>query len=237
MMTSVAVDSPSLKTGAYGQDLAVKFHVWEDSNYTTPWPAEQAIAFTHLSSESAMLETTMQFGREIAIFISMALNTTPKSDYPFWTLSLLLGASLLTQYAGMPKLGEVAHGGLAPWQKRKATEFLSDNLASKIRLHQVAKECELSVSHFARSFKETFGVSAHRWLVQERLRHAQHLLLKTSNPLIDIALQSGFSDQAAFTRIFTRDFGASPGRWRKHHRDSSPTIEPGAVDTLRYPTD
>ncbi len=134
-------------------------------------------------------------------------------------LSLLLGAHLLQRYAGLPKLPEIVRGGLAPWQKRKATEFLSDNLANNVRLRQVAKECELSVSHFARSFKETFGVSAYRWLVQKRLSHAQHLLLRTSVPLIDIALQSGFPDQASFTRVFSRNLGVSPGAWRKHHRD------------------
>jgi AraC family transcriptional regulator len=133
--------------------------------------------------------------------------------------SLLLGAHLLQRYAGIPKLPEMIRGGLAPWQKRKAAEFLSDNLANNVRLRQVAKECELSVSHFARAFKETFGVSAYRWLIQKRLSHAQHLLLNTTIPLIEIALQSGFPDQASFTRVFKRNLGVSPGCWRKHHRD------------------
>jgi AraC family transcriptional regulator len=133
-------------------------------------------------------------------------------------LSLLLGAHLLQRYAGLTKLPELVRGGLAPWQKRRATDFLSDNLTNNIRLNQVAKECELSVSHFARAFKESFGVSAHRWLIRKRLSHAKHLLLTRNIPLIDIALQSGFSDQASFTRTFTRDFSVSPGRWRKHHR-------------------
>jgi AraC family transcriptional regulator len=57
-------------------------------------------------------------------------------------LSLLLGTHLLQGYAGLPKLPEMIRGGLAPWQKRKATEFLSDNLVNNVRLCQVAKECE-----------------------------------------------------------------------------------------------
>ena len=133
-------------------------------------------------------------------------------------ISLLLGVHTLQQHSGRPKVPEVLRGGLAPWQKRKATEFLTENLSTNIRLHQVAKSCELSVSHFARSFKETFGVSAHRWLVQKRLSHAEDLLLATGLSLIDIALESGFSDQASFTRTFTRNFGVSPGLWRKHRR-------------------
>ena len=133
-------------------------------------------------------------------------------------LSVLLGAYVLQRYGGIPRPPEIARGGLSPRQKRRATEFLNENLTRNVRLRQIADECELSVSHFARSFKETFGVSAHRWLIQKRLSHAQELLQHTSIPLIDIALQSGFSDQASFTRTFTQQFGLSPGRWRKYHR-------------------
>jgi AraC family transcriptional regulator len=318
--TNKAVEKPrppnpplSLKAGAYGKGFAEKFRVPDGSSLTTPWPAEQAFAVTHVLSLAGMSDKTMQFEREEALVVSVSLNAIPKGEYKFWTegkfrevpflpplttsvtdmesdpvcwvtapfdyihyhvpraglddiarsvgvqpigtyrcvlaekdlflaqltklvlpmlqsgsrlsamlldhISLLLGAHILQRYAGLPKFPEVLRGGLAPWQKRKATDFLSDNLASNVRLHQVAKECGLSVSHFARSFKETFGVSAHRWLVRKRLSHAQHLLLVTPTPLIEIALQSGFSDQASFTRTFTRNFAVSPGLWRKHHRD------------------
>jgi len=313
MIASPPTEYPSLKAGAYGIDFAARFHLSDSSSLTTPWPAEQAFAVTHLCSESGMLDRTMQFDREKALVVSLSLNTIPRGNYHFWTegqsrevpflapfttsvtdmesdpvclitgpfdyihyhvprtglediarslgiqpvgtfrcalaendpflsqftklvlpmlnsggqfpellldhFSLLLGAHLLQRYAGLSKLPEMIRGGLAPWQKRKATEFLSDNLANNIRLHQVAKECELSVSHFARSFKETFGISAYRWLIQKRLSHAQHLLLKTSIPLIDIALESGFPDQASFTRVFKCNFGVSPGCWRKQYRD------------------
>jgi AraC family transcriptional regulator len=171
--------------------------VSEFSGFASPAPDAQAFASTD----------------------SWALSTIRRADHEFWTLSLLLGASLLQHYARLEKLPEVQRGGLAPWQKRKATEYFTENLASNVRLKQVAKTCELSVSHFARSFKETFGVSAHRWLIQKRLSHAEQLLISTSIPLIDIALQSGFSDQASFTRTFTQDVGVSPGRWRKQQRD------------------
>jgi AraC-like DNA-binding protein len=35
--------------------------------------------------------------------------------------------------------------------------------------------------------------------------------------LIEIAVQSGFSDQAAFTRRFHEIVGVSPGRWRRYY--------------------
>ena len=133
-------------------------------------------------------------------------------------LNLILGAHLLQKYAGLRQLPTVSVGGLGPWQKRRATELLSENLAGRVRLSQLAQECGLSVSHFARSFKASFGVSTHRWLVQRRIERSQDLLLHTRESLSDIAEQAGFSDQAAFTRIFHQIVGVSPGRWRRDHQ-------------------
>jgi len=44
---------------------------------------------------------------------------------------------------------------------------------------------------------------------------AKQLLIQTALPLADVAAQSGFGDQASFTRTFHRIAGASPGRWRR----------------------
>ena len=79
-------------------------------------------------------------------------------------------------------------------------------------------ECGLSISHFARSFKASFGVSTHRWLVQRRIERSQELLIHTRESLADIAEQAGFADQAAFTRTFHQIVGVSPGRWRRDYQ-------------------
>jgi AraC family transcriptional regulator len=131
--------------------------------------------------------------------------------------SLILGAHLLQQYGVLHKTGRRSNGGLAPWQKRRASELLHENLHGHVRLSQIARECGLSVSHFARSFKTSFGISTHQWLIQHRIDHAKQLMSQTSMPLIEIAIQSGFNDQAAFTRAFHQFVGVSPGRWRRHY--------------------
>src|SRR5580700_8791922 len=131
--------------------------------------------------------------------------------------SLILGAHLLQRYGVLQKIGKLSKGGLAPWQKRRAAELLRENLDGRIRLMEIARECALSVSHFARSFKETFGISTHQWLIRRRIEHAQELLRQTTTPIVDIAMQSGFGDQAAFTRTFRQVVGVSPGRWRRYH--------------------
>jgi AraC family transcriptional regulator len=130
--------------------------------------------------------------------------------------SLILGAHLLQRYGVLQKMGKVSKGGLAPWQKRRAAELLRENLDGRIRLTDVARECALSVSHFARTFKQTFGISTHQWLIRRRIEHAQELLRQTTTPIVDIAMQSGFGDQAAFTRTFRQVMGINPGQWRRY---------------------
>jgi AraC family transcriptional regulator len=129
--------------------------------------------------------------------------------------SLILGAHLLQHYGVLQKTAGGSKGGLAPWQKRRASELLHENMHGRVRLSEIARECGLSLSHFARSFKISFGTSTHQWLIQHRIEHAKHLMSQTSMSLIDIAIQSGFNDQPAFTRAFHQLVGVSPGRWRR----------------------
>jgi AraC family transcriptional regulator len=132
-------------------------------------------------------------------------------------LGLLLGAHVLQRYAGLPARAPVARGGLAPWQRRQATEMIRAELDGSVRLAALAQECGLSVSHFARSFKASFGVSTHKWLTERRIERSKHLMVTTTLPLTEIAIQSGFSDQAGLTRVFHRLVGKSPGKWRRAH--------------------
>lgn len=129
--------------------------------------------------------------------------------------SLILGAHLIQRYGVLRKSARPSKGGLAPWQRRRASELLHEHIHGRVRLSDVARECGLSVSHFARSFKTSFGTSAHQWLIEHRIDHAKQLMSQTSMSLIEIAIQSGFNDQAAFTRTFHRRVGISPGRWRR----------------------
>ncbi len=129
--------------------------------------------------------------------------------------SLILGAHVLRTYAGAPSLGMAKRGGLAPWQARRAAEMIREGLDRSIRLADMARECGLSVSHFTRAFRISFGMSPYRWLIERRIDQAKALLIASSFPIADIAMRSGFSDQAAFTRAFARVVGDSPARWRR----------------------
>ena len=96
-----------------------------------------------------------------------------------------------------------ARGGLAPWQERRAKELMSTHLGRQVPLAFVAGECRLSVSHFARSFKQCTGKPPHRWLLENRVERAKELLLDDTVSLAEVALDCGFSDQSHFhARLF-----------------------------------
>jgi len=132
-------------------------------------------------------------------------------------LELILGAHVVQRYGATRSRRNLVGAGLARWQRGRATDLLHENLDGTVRLADLARECQLSVSHFARSFKASFGVTCHQWLTERRIERAKELLALTNSPLAEVASHSGFSDQAAFTRTFHRRVGVTPGQWRREH--------------------
>ncbi len=131
------------------------------------------------------------------------------------SFTLMLCSHLIKQYAGIGEAGERGRGGLAPWQRRRVTELLDVHLDGEVKLATLAEECRLSVSHFSRAFRASFGTSAHRYLILQRVEKAKALLSETHNSLSEIASRAGFSDQATLTRTFRSVVGAPPGKWRR----------------------
>ena len=84
---------------------------------------------------------------------------------------------------------------------------------------ELASACALSGGNFARRFRLSFGTSVHQRLIQLRIECAKQLLLHTNNSFVEIALLSGFCDQAAFSRTFSRIERITPSRWRRLNDD------------------
>ena len=113
-------------------------------------------------------------------------------------------------------------GGLAPWQIRRVTTYMDDNLADSIRCEDLARVTRLSVSHFMRAFRESFGAPAHAFLMRRRMERAQGLMLTTDTALGQIALECGLADQSHLTRLFRKLVGESPAAWRRSRTYRAP---------------
>lgn len=108
-------------------------------------------------------------------------------------------------------------GGLSPRHRRLVEEALSLPDQPRLGLNDLAKQCGLSTGHFARAFRQTFGVSLHKHLVNMRVQRAKQLLIETGMNLKEIAVTTGYADQATFTESFTRSVGIAPGRFRRRY--------------------
>jgi AraC-like DNA-binding protein len=104
---------------------------------------------------------------------------------------------------------------LAPWQLRRVTDFMRDNLAETLQLAQLAAISGLSPSHFGRAFKGSTGLPPHRWHLNMRIEQARGMLADAGATLADVACATGFADQSHFTRVFSKIVGTSPGAWRR----------------------
>jgi AraC family transcriptional regulator len=145
-------------------------------------------------------------------------------------IAMLLGAHVLQRYCGAASLPNSAQPGLQAWQKLRAEEMLRAQLAGSITIKEIATACSLSPSHFARRFRTSFGQSVHQYLIRIRLERAKTLLTESRTPLAEIAELSGFCDQAAFTRAFSRIERMTPSRWRK--RNNPDTVLMSASSAL-----
>ena len=114
----------------------------------------------------------------------------------------------------LPRLRPQIRGGLSPQALRRVREYVETHLEDNISLQELAGMAGLSTSHFGRAFKQSEGVSPHRYLLLCRVRHASGLLLETELALSEIAIASGFADQSHFCRQFNKLVGTTPSTYR-----------------------
>jgi AraC family transcriptional regulator len=120
-----------------------------------------------------------------------------------------------TRLACDRSLRQIPRGGFAAWRSRRLAAHVDANLSGKIVIKDLAELLGMSVGHFCRAFKRTFGMPARIWIRHRRIELAQGLMLTTAASLSEIALSCGMSDQSHFTRSFRRIVGETPSSWRQ----------------------
>ncbi len=134
-------------------------------------------------------------------------------------ISIVLLTHLAQSYGGQ-YFPSKKSGLLAPWQEKRALEFLTTMAFDQVSITRLAEICGLSRSHFTRAFKETFGKSPYKWLTEYRVAKAKELLL-SKDKIFDVATKCGFADQSHMTRVFQGVVGQTPGKWRRQNRSGA----------------
>ena len=148
----------------------------------------------------------------------------PALDEPTSLPRLFVDEFMLVMHAhvaqayGSAREPRTTKGGLTATQERRAKQLMSTAPYLDLTLAEVARECGLSVSHFARAFRQSVGTPPYRWMQQQRIEGAKVMLLETALTILEIAHRSGFADQSSFTKTFSRLVGTSPAGWRRERR-------------------
>ena len=123
-------------------------------------------------------------------------------------------ASLARTLAALPSPPESRAARLA----RRAAGFIRQSFRRPLTLDEVAGHVRLSPAYFSALFKREQGVSFTRFLREVRLAEARRLLRETDRTVEEVANAVGFEDAHYFTRVFSREMGEPPGRFRERHR-------------------
>lgn len=101
----------------------------------------------------------------------------------------------------------------------QACLFMNEHFNKPITLEQLCQCSNLSKSTLLRAFIKTKGITPYRYLQTIRINKAKKLLEQGVMPL-DVAMQTGFSDQSHFSNFFNMFIGLSPAAYKRIFKES-----------------
>jgi len=143
----------------------------------------------------------------------------PDAALQLQELGLQMQARLLRgqgrQQAAAPASG--LRGGLAPAVRRRVLDHIEQAVrrGEAVELHALASVACLSTFHFARMFRQSFGVAPHAWVMQRRLAFARELLARPGATPADVAQAAGYAHTSHLNRALRGAGLGSAQRWRR----------------------
>jgi AraC family transcriptional regulator len=105
--------------------------------------------------------------------------------------------------------------GLPKRRLKRVFDYIREHISQDLSLQELATVAGLSSSHFKVQFRESTGMPVHQYVIAARVEHALNLLVRTSVPVADVALQAGFSNQSHLSRHLRRLHGVTPAALRR----------------------
>lgn len=106
-------------------------------------------------------------------------------------------------------------GGLPGWRLKRALELLEGNLCEAPSLTEMAQHLQLHPTSLCRAFKQSMGVTPHRYLLSHRVKCAKEMMRDQDRTLTEIAVDCGFNSSSQFSLVFKRIVGTSPRQYRR----------------------
>lgn len=94
--------------------------------------------------------------------------------------------------------------------------YIENSTTKKYTLEEMAADLGYNRSYMCGKFKRLTGKTIREYDTQCRIKEAKVLLRRTDMPLKDIAQRLCFSDQSHFQRVFRRETGVTPQKFRNN---------------------
>lgn len=105
-------------------------------------------------------------------------------------------------------------GGMPSARLKRVLEYVDANLGEDISLSALAQVAGMGPHYFCDLFKQSIGLSPHRFVLRQKLERAQKLLRNPKTSVIEISAILGFADQSYFTKVFHKAVGVTPTEFR-----------------------
>jgi transcriptional regulator GlxA family with amidase domain len=96
-------------------------------------------------------------------------------------------------------------------------EYIRANSTANISLPVLARIAGVTPHHFSALFRKTTGLSAHQYILRERIERSKLYLRDEELSVKDVSRLTGFRTQGHFTKVFRKLAGGTPSEFR--HRD------------------
>lgn len=98
---------------------------------------------------------------------------------------------------------------------KSVIEHVKNNISETHTIVDLSAIAKLSPYQLDRRMQQIFGLTTGQWVLKQRIDFARHELAQTDKSLAEIALDSGYEDQSAFSRQFKKATGLTPTQVRK----------------------
>lgn len=92
--------------------------------------------------------------------------------------------------------------------------YIDKNVTQNLKVSDIAKEFSFSSEHIIRSFKKTYGITPHQYILQSKIRLAMIMLKSTDLSIEDISEKLNFSDSHHFSTQFKKYMRRKPSEYR-----------------------
>ena len=114
----------------------------------------------------------------------------------------------------------------------RAVDHIYEHLDESLTMECLAEVVKLNPSYFSKLFAAEMGITVKKYISQVKVDTAKQMLEMTDHSAADIAISLGYSSPGAFSSVFRKFTGMTPGEYRKNHHLEGIINEQKIHDTI-----